>query len=166
MEKITAQKLKKYINRLKKVDMVHKEIFGENKNLVTPVLISQGIVKRLLKLNDYKDGTEFDALKDGKTYEIKATSSDEGTTTINLKSKPDILVWIYIDYNNSKIIIKKKSNFGKIDTSQELFNEEAFKRQKVDIYKEALRDRVTIILKNIKWDDVSLTFDLNTLTPL
>lgn len=162
---IDKELLIQYINALKSVDGIHKTVFGKDKNLVTPVLISQGIVKYLLKLDDYLGGVEYDAIKNEETYEIKATSSDEGTTTINLKSKPDHLLWIYIDYSNGLITIKRKSGFSTIDTSEQLFNEKAIEKQKVDIYKNALKDRVTIILKNIKWDDDVLVYNLNDLSP-
>lgn len=157
----------KYILHLKKLASTHKKVFGEDKNLVTPTLISQEITKKLLKLKDYS-GTDkkFDAEENGKFYEIKATSSEDGTTTINLQSKPHVLVWIYIDYIQNEITIKQKHKFEVIDSISSLFTSSAIGRMKSDPFLKSMeQSRVTIILDNISWEN-TLKYKLDDLSPL
>lgn len=162
----TKEEIIKYINCLKAVAIVHKEVFSEDRNLVTPVLISQSIVKVLLDLEDYK-GKEYDARKNDLFYEIKASSSSDGQTTINMKSKPHVLVWIHIDYITDTITIRQKSNFQVVDSFATLLTEEAQKRLERDVESNVFVDgRLSITLANVSWDkDSDKVYDLLTLTP-
>ncbi len=171
-KEIEAEELIKYINALKELDKIHKDIFGEDKNLVTPELISQGIVKHLYDLEDYaktndEDGNH-DAIKNNETYEIKATSSDKGTTTINLVNRADVLIWIYIDYSRENIEIKRLNEFAKVDEKEKLFKKESLDKLKDPFIKALKNFRVSITLKNVKWNE-DLTdnydFELSKLPP-
>ncbi|MFH5880898.1 hypothetical protein [Liberiplasma polymorphum] len=149
-----------YLKALTQLSELHKELFKEDKNVVTPGLISESIVKYLLELDASNDGEKrFDAMKitDGLPvyYEIKATSSAAGTTTINISSRPDVLVWVYFDYEKQEIVLSELSNFNSIDSIETLFNEEALTRIRKDIFKKdnvVEKNRVSITLKNVNWD--------------
>lgn len=139
-----------YLSKSKDLYFVHKGIFGNDKNLFTPGLLTEAIVKTIYGLKDY-EGDDYDAQKDGKFYEIKGTSSEKGTTTINMKKRPHYLYWIRIDYSSGEILIKY-CEFGNINTKEELFSVEALERLKVDPFKKAIdKDRVSITLANVDW---------------
>ena len=96
-----------YFFNLKAMNSNHKNLFGEDKNFEVPQLYSQDIVKHLLELDEYSgEDKKFDAEKDGKFYEIKATSSQSGTTTMNFGSKPNVLIWIRFDFDTDSFYDK------------------------------------------------------------
>ena len=159
--KKTKEEYFKYLTALTELSKLHKDLFDEDKNVVTPGLISESIVMYLLDLevSTHKDSKKYDAMKimDGKPiyYEIKATSSDTGTTTININSRPDVLVWVYFDYEQQEIVLNELSNFKSINSIEKLFNKTALDRIKKDIFKTdgvVEKDRVSITLKNINWE--------------
>ena len=106
MEEWNKNQYIKYLKLLIKLQNLHQSLFGPDKYLITPACFSEKICRHLLSLNEI-DGKEYDAKDDaGKTYEIKATSDPHGNTTIS-DEKPDFLVWIFFDYANKKLVIKK-----------------------------------------------------------
>ena len=119
------------------------------------------MVKYLLGLND-SPKREFDAEKAGEYFEIKATSSGLGTTTMNFDSKPDILVWIKFDFENSNFEIKRFDNFNSINRMEEFYTEEALDRRHEgakNLFES--KSRETVILKNVRWHN-SVTYTIHS----
>ena len=112
------------------LNKIHRAIFGKDRHLVTPVCVSEMICKHFLELNDY-NGKKFDAQDaEGKTYEIKATSSKNGVTTIS-SAQPDYLVWVLFDYDANKLVIKRIP-FNKVSMAKTVENEAEIKDQIID----------------------------------
>lgn len=102
---------RKYIRKLISLNKLHKKIYG-NAHIDVPVLLSESLCKFILKLKDKEEKDKsYDAVDNsGLKYEIKATSGKEGKTTYNPHSKVDFLVWMFFDFDN-KIINIKKTNY-------------------------------------------------------
>lgn len=147
------QKFIEYFYALKTMDVYHKELFGNNKDFEVPQLFSQEIVKHFLDLQDYTgEGKKFDAEKDGRYYEIKATSSESGTTTLNFASKPDVLVWIKFDFENSEFEIKQFEGFDLLGKMNDFYTQEALDRRHEgakNLFES--KSRETVILNNVNW---------------
>ena len=112
--KLSDAEIKKYIeyyNLFKNVVALHKNLnFGNNPSI--PSVFSESLVRHLMNYSKYTGpGKKFDAELDNKYIEIKATGTKSGTTTINKESLSDdkfgFLIWIYIDFNEDKVSIKK-----------------------------------------------------------
>lgn len=147
------EKIIKYFYALETMNAYHKELFGNDKDFEVPQLFSQEIVKHLLDLQDYNgDGKIFDAEKDGQYYEIKATSSKSGTTTLNFASKPNVLVWIKFDFENSEFEIKQFKGFDSVGKMEDFYTSEALDRRhegSKNLFNS--KSRETVILNNVKW---------------
>lgn len=92
----------KYLEYLINLNNLHSSEWKE-RTLITPTLLSEGVCKFLLNLEDrVKGAKDHDAQLDGEKYEIKATSDEQGTTTYNPASKVDKMIWVFL-------IIKKKN---------------------------------------------------------
>ena len=99
----------KYLATLIELNKIHSGKWN-GKTIITPTLISENLCKYLLNLEDREPGTkDHDAIKDGKKYEIKATSSKKGTTTYNPNSNVDYFIWIYFNYENEELEISQIS---------------------------------------------------------
>ena len=85
----------KYLEHLIELNKLHSKQW-KGKTIITPTLISEILCKYLLEFEDRRKGErDYDALKDGAKYEIKATSKKSGDTTYNPDSKVDYFVWIF-----------------------------------------------------------------------
>ncbi|MGR5961098.1 hypothetical protein ACT7DM_29325 [Bacillus cereus] len=93
---------------------------------------------------------EYDAIFEENKIEIKATSSNSGTTTINPYSKFDFLYWLYIDVETDRLQVTKipYKNFEELFST---FDVKKDKKQKL---------RINICLNNFKQnceiDDINL----------
>ena len=149
------QKLIEYFYALKAVDLYHKELFGNDKDFEVPQLFSQAIVKQVLKLQNYSGkGKIFDAEKSGRYYEIKATSSISGTTTLNFKHKAHVLVWIRFYFQHSKFELKQLDGFFDMSEMNEFYTKEGNENRRKNA-KNLLKSskRETVILNYVKWKD-------------
>lgn len=95
-----------YYNIFKQLSNKHKELgFGHSPRL------SEGFTENLCRyiLNLYKiKGRDYDAIDNlGKKIEIKATTSERGTVTINSDVEFDYLLWMYFDLAQDKLSIYK-----------------------------------------------------------
>ena len=146
------QKFIKYFYALKTMNVYHKELFGDDKDFEVPQLFSQEIVKHFLDLQDYKgDGKIFDAEKDGQYYEIKATSSKSGTTTLNFASKPNVLVWVRFDFAKEEFVIQQFDEFDKVNTINLFYTSDALKNRKSKVDPFTTNTRNTINLRSVNW---------------
>lgn len=144
-----------YFFNLKAMNSNHRNLFGEDKNFEVPQLYSQDIVKHLLELDEYSgEDKKFDAEKDGKFYEIKATSSQSGTTTMNFGSKPNALIWIRFDFDTDSFMIKQFHDLEKVTRLDDFYTAEGMKKRKKDS-KDPFKsqERMTIILNNVDWNE-------------
>lgn len=110
----------KYLATLLKLNKMHSGKW-EGRSLITPTLLSEELCKYLLNLGDREPGAkDHDAIKDGKKYEIKATSDVRGTTTFNPNVNVDYCMWIFFDYKNEELVIKKTefNNLKKVKTKK------------------------------------------------
>ena len=147
------KKFIEYFYALKTMDVYHKELFGNDKDFEVPQLFSQEIVKHFLGLQDYRGkGKFYDAEKDGLLYEIKATSSCDGATTLNFKEKANVLVWIKFDFRKDEFEIKELDGFRELKTMEEFYTVEAIKhRRKNASNLFDSKKRETVTLNNVKW---------------
>ena len=183
---VSEEELLIYLNLLKLNNIVHKFIFGNKKNIEIPVLLSEYIVRHLLRLDPYvskSNDKKYDAQKKIneeriKYYEIKATSSKKGTTTINLKNKADILVWAFFNFDDNIIEIKQLTDFNKNNAKLKDFICDDkignIKRNKKDntiynpedlfdkVFKSDDARRTSISLQFFKWNDIK-KFYMDTL---
>lgn len=145
----------KYLATLIELNKMHSGKW-EGRSLITPTLLSEELCKYLLKLEDREKGTkEHDALKDGKKYEIKATSSGKGATTYNPDSKVDYFIWIYFNYESEELEIRQISREKFIkNQSSNIDDKEANDEEIVVKVKELINgQRKTIQLSKIKtWE--------------
>lgn len=175
-----------YLNTLKICNLIHQKIFNEEHSIEISSMLSESIVKMILELDDYisiekKLDKLYDAQKekDGKLqyYEIKATSSVKGTTTINLGKRAQVLIWALFDFGQNKIVIKQIDGFDSKVTLGDVIlkdkiksikrnrkdNKEHTKDEKVlTVFKPGNDYRTTVTLNNFKWDEektIELTMD-------
>lgn len=98
--------LQEYMLALINLADLHKKAF-EGRDIVIPTCFSETICRLLLKLQK-SSRKEVDAIdSDGATYEIKATSTKSGTTSIRKDQYATYLVWIYFDFTTRNILIRK-----------------------------------------------------------
>ena len=95
-----------YYSLLKKLTILHRKFkFGRTPQI--PLNFSESIAMYLCKLTKI-EGRTFDAIDvEGNNIEIKATTSESGTTSINPNSKFDFLYWLFFNFDNDTITIKK-----------------------------------------------------------
>lgn len=93
-----------YYYALKEVYRLHIENgFGRSPDI--PSGFSEALCRQVLGLSKC-DGRDYDAVcSDGLRYEIKATGTPEGQTTISKSSEFDVLVWLVIDFQNDAVHI-------------------------------------------------------------
>ena len=172
----------KYLELLINLNKLHKSIFGDDKSIEVPSLFSEKIIRKQYNLTPYKSNNRyFDATDNkGRNYEIKSTSSEKGTTTINIKHKPDCLIWAYFDFNNEQIVIKKIEGYNNKKTLSDILINDAIKNITIkkdkemnvafvgtDLFDDYLDkhsgDRKTIDLNNFKWDGDIIILSMKTL---
>jgi len=97
-------KYTEYYYALRKVWVLHiNNNFGETPDI--PSGFSEPLCRDLLNLdltnssNDARDSTD--------EFEIKATGTKEGKTTISQINKFNYLIWMYFDFNNNEVSIYK-----------------------------------------------------------
>ena len=150
MKKYDSNFFIEYLNYLIKLNTLHSHEWN-GRSLITPTLLSEELCKQLLNLEDRDKGVkDYDAKKDGKKYEIKATSDEKGTTTFNPKATVDYCVWIFFDYKNEELAIRKT----------EFENLKKVKSKKVSveidfvIKANAIKEkRKTIQLASVNWEN-------------
>lgn len=181
-----------YLNAIKICNLIHQKIFDKKHSIEIPSMLSESIVKQKLELDDYEalsdengnSDKNFDAQKkigndEINYYEIKASSSSKGTTTINLKIRANVLVWAYFDFSQNKIIMKQIKEFDKKTTLGDVFLPDRIKsitRNRVDkqdhtaeekfteVFKSDNNGRTTVTLDNFKWDeDQTIELSMDTL---
>jgi hypothetical protein len=180
-----------YLNTLKICNLIHQKIFDESHTIEIPSKLSESIVKSTLELNGYIPlDKKSDKLYDAQTeingkiqyYEIKATSSLRGITTINLEKRAQVLVWAFFDFSKNIIVIKQLDDFDNKETLGEVLLPDKIKtleRNKVDdkdhtpdenfieVFKSDNKGRSTITLDNFKWDDnKTKVFSMDNLKPI
>ncbi|WP_374437236.1 hypothetical protein [Inhella sp.] len=98
------EKYREYYFALKKLYELHRKFkFGESPDI--PSGFSEQLCRALLGLEVGLDRTH-DAVTEAKTiYEIKATGSPQGKTTISNANEFAILAWIYIDFESDTALI-------------------------------------------------------------
>lgn len=93
-----------YYNVLKQLYVLHRQN-GFGKHPPVPSGFSEAIgrqVRGLLKC----DTREYDAVDQaGLRYELKATGSASGTTTISITAQFDWLLWIQVDFERDALLI-------------------------------------------------------------
>ena len=154
--------------------MLHKKIFGDDKNIEIPCLLSESFIRNKMGLEMYEGkDKKFDAQKSNSNnefeyYEIKGTSSNEGTTTINISNRANYLIWAYFDFANDCIIIRTLFNFNKEEPKLCDFVKKEYiskiKRNKengmqhkdddsfFDVFEKDSAGRTTISLHYLKWN--------------
>ena len=95
-----------YYFKLKEINKIHIE-YGFGKSSKIPGVFSESFIRYYYNLIKSQI-QEFDAIDLAENkIEIKATSSKQGTVTINPKSKFDFLFWLKIDFENDEFIVYK-----------------------------------------------------------
>lgn len=141
-----------YYKKYKELSQLHQKLFKKKAKPNIPSLYSESLCRFLynMKKSNIK---EYDAIFEENRIEIKATSSNSGTTTINPYSKFDFLYWLYIDVETDHLQVTKipYKNF------EELFST-------VDIKKDKQQKlRINICLTNFKQNCEIDNFNLMTL---
>lgn len=159
----------KYLACLIELNKLHS-MQWEGKTIITPTLISENLCKYLLGLEDREKGSrDHDAKKDGKKYEIKATSKETGDTTYNPNSKVEYFIWIFFDYINEELVIKKTEykniKQAKNGGDNQVENDEEVVVTIGDIISTNQSYRKSIRLKQIHWEEAR-TFCMRTLKEL
>lgn len=164
------EKKKIYIEALKhliELNGLNKALGG--KSIFTPTLLSENICRDIMSYDNRKENErDHDALEGDKKIEIKATSSSEGVTTINMSAKVAKLLWLQFDYDEKIIIfneieydllkkeIKKKESKVSPEDETVIKCEELYdkKRKTITLSKYSFKD-----IKRISMYDLS---ELNT----
>jgi hypothetical protein len=95
-----------YYYALKAVYLLHIEHkFGRSPDI--PQGFSEALCRQVLGLSKCEDRTHDAEGPDGLKYEIKATGTSEGTTTISKSSRFDVLVWLFIDFQSDAVHITR-----------------------------------------------------------
>ena len=112
LKEISSADFQKYFDAFKSIASIHEALsFGVSPQV--PSVFSESIARKYFKL--YKpvgifseDGRAFDAYDfNGRRYEIKASTTPQGTVTIRPDVKFDFLIWLYFDLANEKIVLRK-----------------------------------------------------------
>jgi len=133
------------LEHLRKLNELNAKLGG--KSIVTPTLISESLCKELFGLSNRQKGCrDHDALYEGKKIEIKATSSEKGTTTINNNSNYDYLFWLFFDYKNDEIKVRitnsKKNEIEQFDGDED--------EEEISFFIKDLKNRECVQLSKIK----------------
>jgi hypothetical protein len=104
------EQFRKCIDCMMQLQQALKEIKATAKIKIDQAL-SEEMVRKYYDLDEYNGQDKlYDAVdKAGKHYEIKATSTAEGKTTMSVSATPDYVIWIYFDFENRQITIKKRA---------------------------------------------------------
>ena len=153
----------KYLAALLELNKMHSGKW-EGRSLITPTLISEELCKYLLNLEDREIGAkDHDAIKDSIKYEIKATSDERGTTTFNPNANVDYCIWIFFNYKNEELVIKK-TEFNNLKKAKTKKVEEdidfVIKANEVKV------KRQTIQLSNIKTWEFEKFYKMHSLEEL
>ena len=71
---------------------------------------------------------------------------------MNFANKPDVLVWIKFDFENSEFEIKQFKDFDSVSKMEDFYTPEALdRRQKGSGNLFESKSRRTVILKNVNW---------------
>lgn len=99
-----GERFNQYYFALKEVYLLHVENgFGESPDI--PSGFSEALCRQLRGLSEC-EGREIDAVcPERKKYEIKATGTAAGKTTISKKARFDVLLWLHIDFKNDALWI-------------------------------------------------------------
>ncbi|AXY01307.1 hypothetical protein ACUSRQ_005100 [Vibrio harveyi] len=103
-----------YYSKLKELTELHRKLkFGDNPQIAE--VFSEQLTRSLFGYSKWGN-KKFDAKTvDGFAVEIKATGTDKGKTTINIKSfkkhaeEFSHLIWLYIDFDENQLSFKKIS---------------------------------------------------------
>ena len=98
--------LQEYMLALITLSELHGKAF-EGRNLVIPACFSEAVCRYLLHLQK-PSSKDIDAIDSaGCTYEIKATSTKSGTTSIRKNQKATYLIWVNFDFETRGVTIRK-----------------------------------------------------------
>ena len=151
-EKNLEKFYKEYLALLIELNRIHSERWSE-RHLVTPCLMSEGLCKMLLGLNDRIEGEKDHDATDGngKKYEIKATSSPKGTTTYNPNSKVDCFIWIFFDYANEELVIRQIDYADLVKNANRYVENDYSNEIAINVFDiQDLKNRKTITLSQVK----------------
>lgn len=145
-----------YLKHLIALNEINKKLGG--KSIVTPVMFSEKLCRKILNLSDREKGSKDHDAKDGELkIEIKATSSKKGTTTFNRNNSVDKYVWMYLDYEKKRIIFKETKKLKKIKAS-----EDDIECEEVAVVADDIKNRESITLSQYEWK-VLKTISMDTL---
>jgi len=153
-----------YLDLLYQTNKLHTIAFPLEEHFVEiPQLLSQYIAITLLGLSEYSGkGKTFDAEKTINGilyyYEIKATSSLKGATSINYKKRSNVLVWVYVDVVNQKVFVRQRMGFDLIKSKKELYNGNPTKLTNL-VNPLKRKNPFSTTMSNIKWDSTVISFD-------
>lgn len=99
---IAEEKYNLYFFALKSVFDLHRECgFGKSPDI--PSGFSESLCRHILNLQKSNDRTHDAVSTKGERIEIKATGSKEGKTTISNKNEFDLLIWMFVDFENDSV---------------------------------------------------------------
>lgn len=127
---LTDEKYIKYYSTLKTLRQLHQEFkFGRSPKIHEK--FSESLIRYLLNLSK-SNSNIYDAVDiNDNNIEIKASTTSVGTVTINPNSKFDIIYWLYFNFDEDLLIIKK----GKYSAFNEVFSGDKDKRFTVNLSK-------------------------------
>ena len=103
---ITEEKYNSYFFALKCVFNLHKKHkFGKSPDI--PSGFSESLCRHILELLKGSDRTNDAVDHDGVRFEIKATGTKEGKTTISNNNEFDLLIWMFVDFENNSVCVYK-----------------------------------------------------------
>lgn len=145
-----------YLKHLIALNNINRKLGG--KSIVTPVMFSEKLCRKILNLGDRERGSkDHDAKEEDLKIEIKATSSCKGTTTYNPKNKVDKYIWMFLDYEKKKIIFKETKELKKINVSKD-----DIECEEVVVVSDDVKNRESITLSQYDWK-VLKTISMDTL---
>lgn len=121
-----------YYFKFKELVLLHRKLnFGSNPHI--PSVFSESIVKNLAGYSNWEN-KDFDAKTENSLgVEIKATGTENGTTTINIekltKSEFSHIEWIYMNFSTDEFTIKIIEK----DALSEFVQSEANKKERPSI---------------------------------
>lgn len=103
---ISEEKYNAYFFALKSVFGMHREYkFGKSPDI--PSGFSESLCRHILNLQKSNDRTHDAINTKSELIEIKATGSKEGKTTISNKNKFDLLIWMFVDFENDSVNVHR-----------------------------------------------------------